>query len=268
MQLLVSVASAADADAACAGGADVIDAKDPAAGALGAVRLDVLREIGAAVAGARAVTAALGDADDESSVEERARTFTAVGAALVKVGLAGVTDAARATSLLAAAVRGAEAGGGAGAGVVAVAYADAGPTDGIAPLALIGAARAASARGVLLDTADKRGPGLLALASPVELAGWVAAAHEAGLFAALAGKLAAADLAVVRAVGADVAGVRGAACVGGRGGRVVAERVRALRASCVEAGATAGAMALAATSARVGVPAPDNAGRLAGERTA
>ena len=51
MRLLVSVSSAAEASAALAGGADVIDAKDPLAGALGAVSADVLREIHAIVAG-------------------------------------------------------------------------------------------------------------------------------------------------------------------------------------------------------------------------
>ena len=41
----------------------------------------------------------------------------------------------------------------------------------------------------------------------------------------LAGKLAADDLPFVRDTGADVAGVRGAACEGGRTGRVSADKV-------------------------------------------
>ena len=90
MFLLVSVATPADAAAALAGGADLIDAKDPAAGALGAVTLQTLREIRATVAGARTVTAALGDATDEDEVERTARGFAAAGARFVKVGFAGV----------------------------------------------------------------------------------------------------------------------------------------------------------------------------------
>ncbi len=65
MRLLVSVKNAEEAMAALAGGADLIDAKDPAAGALGAVSLDVLRDIHSTVAGLRPVSAALGDAIDE-----------------------------------------------------------------------------------------------------------------------------------------------------------------------------------------------------------
>jgi len=58
VRLLVSVANAADAAAALAGGADFIDAKDPRTGALGAVSLGVLQEIRATVGTARPVTAA------------------------------------------------------------------------------------------------------------------------------------------------------------------------------------------------------------------
>jgi uncharacterized protein (UPF0264 family) len=40
------------------------------------------------------------------------------------------------------------------------------------------------------------------------------------------------DLGFVRDAGADIAGVRGAACEGGRTGRVTADKVRALRMLC------------------------------------
>jgi uncharacterized protein (UPF0264 family) len=224
MFLLVSVASPADAAAALAGEADLIDAKDPLAGALGAVSLETLREIQATVAGARPVTAALGDAAHEEEVERAAREFTAAGAFFVKVGFAGVGSRARAERLAAAAVRGAG-----GSGVVAVAYADLVRSGGLTPAALIDVAARVNARGLLLDTADKRGPGLCALQSPLMLARLVADAHAAGLFVAMAGKLEAGDLPAIRDTGADIAGVRGAACVGGRSGVTSAERVRQLR---------------------------------------
>ena len=223
MRLLVSVANAADASAALAGGADVIDAKNPLAGALGPVSADVLREIHATVAGARLVTAAIGDASDETEIERAAGTFAAAGAALVKVGFAGIRNASRIETLIRAAVRGARA----PTGVVAVAYADAQPVG-----AFVDVAARAGAMAVLLDTADKSGPGLRGLMTPTTLARWVAEAHEAGLLVALAGKLIAEDLSFVRDAGADIAGVRGAACDGGRAGRVSSERVSLLRALC------------------------------------
>src|SRR5216683_2354210 len=157
MRLLVSVTCAAEASAALAGGADLIDAKDPQAGALGAVSAEVLREIYAAVAGQRPVTAALGDAGDEAAIE-------------------------RAATLTTAAVRGASAVSDGNGGVVAVAYADADRAASLAPTDLVKIAARAGARGLLLDTADKVGPGLRGLIAPGEIAAWVAEAHDAGLF--------------------------------------------------------------------------------------
>jgi uncharacterized protein (UPF0264 family) len=225
MRLLVSVATEADAAAALAGGADVIDAKDPLAGALGAVSSATFRAIHACVGGVRPVSAALGDAVDEDAIEALARAFAAAGAAFVKVGFAGISDASRVTALTTAAVQGAREGNGA---VVAVAYADDGAAVGITPSAIIAAAARGRAAGVLVDTADKLGPGLTALVAPDVLGEWAAQAHRGGLFLALAGKLTIDDLPVVRDAGADVAGVRGAACDGGRAGRIASSRVRAL----------------------------------------
>jgi uncharacterized protein (UPF0264 family) len=225
MFLLVSVASPADAAAALAGEADLIDAKDPAAGALGAVSPETLREIHATVAGARPVTAALGDAADEEEVERAAREFAAAGALFVKVGFAGVRSVARAASLAAAAVRGAGT-----SAIVVVAYADAARAGSLLPEEVLDVAARVDARGLLLDTADKSGAGLCGLESPLALARLVDDAHAAGLFVALAGKLEAEDLPLVRDTGADIAGVRGAACVGGRTGLISVERVRRLRA--------------------------------------
>jgi hypothetical protein len=70
--------------------------------------------------------------------------------------------------------------------------------------------------------------------TPTALAQWVDKAHDAGLLVALAGQLTADDLSFVREAGADIVGVRGAACEGGRNGRVTAERVRQLRLKCGE----------------------------------
>jgi uncharacterized protein (UPF0264 family) len=232
MRLLVSVSTAAEASAALAGGADVIDAKNPLAGALGAVSIEVLREIYAAVAGTHPVTAALGDAVSEAAIERDACAFAAAGAGFVKVGFAGLSSAGRIAALLSSAVRGAAAGGDGAASVVAVAYADADRVGSLASDAFPQLAARAGARGLLLDTADKAGAGLGALMTPEVLARFVSEAHAAGLFVALAGKLTAEDFARVRDAGADIAGVRGAACEGGRTGRISSGKVALLSALC------------------------------------
>src|SRR5213082_2951283 len=202
MRLLVSVRGSVEARAALAGGADVIDAKDPARGALGPVQRDRLAAIRRAVGAARPVSAALGDARDDAMVA--AGAAAAAGVAFVKLGFGGVTSEARARSLARAARR------------------------GLASDRLVAVAVDAGAAGLLLDTAGKDAP-LFAIESPDAVAAWVAAVQAAGLFAALAGSLSGRDFATARALGAELVGVRGAACVGGRTGPVSRARVAALR---------------------------------------
>ena len=242
MRLLVSVRSAAEAAAARAGGADIIDAKEPAAGALGAVQLATFHDIVDAIADAGPVTAAIGDAVEESAIERTAALFARAGASLVKLGFTGIASPTRVASLLAAAKDGAAG----DAGVIATAYADAGRVASLNRLAMIDAAAAAGAAGILLDTADKHGPGLPGLMSPAMLVAWVNRARDARLLVAVAGKLTVADFAMVMDTGADIVGVRGAACDNGRTGEIVAARVRALRSAVARRSAPAPAPAPAA----------------------
>jgi uncharacterized protein (UPF0264 family) len=210
MQLLVSVADAADAVAAVDGGADIIDAKDPSRGPLGPVSPAALGAILAAVRGRRAVSAALAERSDGTfgTVDRLPRM------AFVKTAIGTTANG------LAAAKRAAEMIG--KTALVLAGYAD-GQWEHVIEVAV-----QCGAHGVLLDTSDKNGPGLFRLVSEEKIAEWVEAAHEAGLMAALAGRLTADDLPRAAALGADIAGVRGAACEGGRGGRVSVERVRTL----------------------------------------
>lgn len=272
MRLLVSVRSVGEARVALANGADIIDAKEPSRGALGAVSPHVLRAMALAVHGVRPLSAALGEtrrAPDD--VGARAAQASRAGTAFVKIGLTGLDG--RAVAALAAAVRGVGLGrvadggtrwgdneeapwpdgssdpradrsacrGDAGhaarwppgagrCGVVAVAYADWRTARRPAPHDVLRIAAIEGATGLLVDTAGKLGPGLRGLMRDAELADLVGSAHASGLFIALAGQLCAGDLPMLRSLGADIAGVRGAACTGGRTGRLDPLRVRHLSA--------------------------------------
>jgi uncharacterized protein (UPF0264 family) len=233
MRLLVSVADAADVRAAIAGGADVIDAKDPTQGPLGAVSEPELRAIASEVAGVRPVSVALGDIDGDvgPAMGRFAVAASAVGAGFLKLGFAAGVDAARAHSyasrLMADAVPADLPGR---CQWVFAAYADVGP-DQVDRYVVLEIAARCGAVGVLLDTREKRGRGLFGVLSTPDVAAWVRAARGAGLMVVLAGSLGARDLVAAREVGADMVGVRGAACEGGRGGRVSVSRVRALVAA-------------------------------------
>ncbi|HTM02775.1 MAG TPA: (5-formylfuran-3-yl)methyl phosphate synthase [Vicinamibacterales bacterium] len=225
MQLLVSVRNRHEAAAASAGGASIVDAKDPAAGPLGPVALDEFRAIVDAVHGSRPVSAALGDAVNAQRLEQDARAYASAGATFVKVGFAGIADAGVIQEMVAAAVRGAVP---ARCQVVGVAYADHQYAVTVSLDRVLQAIVRAGAHGVLVDTADKDGEPLLRLMSAEVLTRSIRTARAAGLMTAMAGRLTLDDIQRVAACGADVVGVRGAACDGGRLGTIRATKVRAL----------------------------------------
>jgi (5-formylfuran-3-yl)methyl phosphate synthase len=234
MRLLVSVVDAGEARAAADAGADIVDVKNPAEGSLGAPSPETIAAVRAAVAAELPVSAAIGDMPDLPGTAALAALGAAhSGATFVKVGLWGVSSEDDAFGLLRA-VRAGVAGV-PGAVVVAAAYADARRVAHrpLAPELLPRVAHAAGVAVCLLDTAVKDGRGLLEWLSRDALVALVADAHAAGLEVALAGALRAEDLPMVRDTGADIAGVRSAACSDGRRSACLEpERVRALVAAC------------------------------------
>jgi hypothetical protein len=230
MRLLVSVRSGEEVAAALAGGADIIDAKEPARGSLGAVTAAVLATIAARTPSSVPLSVALGDCTGLAELWaalEVARTGERSAPVYLKVGFAGVRSFVRITALLEAAI-----GAASGARIVAVGYADFGVAGSAPPEEVLRAAVAARAGGLLVDTWLKDGRALLDHLSIERLTALSLSARAAGLLFAVAGSLG--PDAISRLVGiADVLGVRGAACRGGRVGAVDEERVARLR-RCVD----------------------------------
>lgn len=233
MKLLVSVVDAEEARTALAAGVDILDVKNPAEGSLGAPSPETVRRVRAVTPPHVPLSVAIGDMPNRPGTAALAAYGAArLGATYVKVGLWGVSTEAEALALLGA-VRAACAEF-PDVRVVACGYADAErlPHRPLAPLRLPAVARAAGVHGCMLDTALKDGRRLWEFLSEADLRAFVEAAHEAGLFAALAGSLQAEDLPRLRDLGADVVGVRSAACrAGRRTGPLDVERLRQLRAS-------------------------------------
>ena len=236
MKLLVSVVDAAEARLAVAGGVDVVDVKNPAEGSLGAPAPAVIADVRRVLPAHLPLRVAIGDLPSLPGTAALAALGAArSGAAYVKLGLWGSSTTEEAVAVL----RAARAAVGGDALVVAVTYAAAArvPSRPLPPRLLVDAAHRAGVAGCLIDTSVKDGRGLLSWLAPDELAEIVAEAHDAGREMALAGELRAEDLPTVRASGADIAGVRSAAC---RDGRRTApldpERIALLRAVCAEEG--------------------------------
>lgn len=232
MKLLVSVKDGAEALQAAAAGADVIDFKDPAHGALGAWALaDVapaLRRLRAAHPGLL-VSATIGDQPLQQAavVLPRVREMAATGVGVVKVG---VLPGATAGPLLAA-LAGLAGVAGAGVAVVPLFLADAGVPHAEVALAL---QHAGAFPVLMLDTEHKGQGSLLQRLPAAALQGFVAAVQASGRQAGLAGALRAADLPALRALGPDIAGFRSAVCDGPRAGALVPARVAALREQMVQ----------------------------------
>jgi (5-formylfuran-3-yl)methyl phosphate synthase len=227
--LLVSVVAADEVAAALAGGADIVDVKNPAEGALGAPRPSLLRDVRAMVQLPVELSVALGDAPHLPGLLALAAAAAATcGADYIKVGLLGSVRPEQALELLRA-VREAAAEVRPETRLVGVAYADAARVGGLPPADLPRIAAQAGAHGVMLDTAVKDGLSTFAALGEQAVASFVAEARSLSLTTALAGSLGPADLERARRLGVTSVGVRGAACEGGREGVISEARVRGLR---------------------------------------
>lgn len=238
--LLVSVRNAAEAADALAGGAAIVDVKEPLAGPLGAASAAEIGAIAREVGEARPWTFACGELEDGvDAIVARvggavdALAGGAVAPAAFKVGLAGMAGRPWRDAL--AAIRGRVPGGVAHA---AVAYADWQRAAAPPPAEVIKAAHALGCGVLLIDTFDKQSAGLLGTAPEREIAGWVARAHHHGLAVALAGRVALAEIPAVMALGADVVALRSAVCSNGRHGpvdrRLVADAVAIASAGALQ----------------------------------
>jgi uncharacterized protein (UPF0264 family) len=233
MRLLVSVRSAGEVTDALEGGAEIIDAKEPSLGSLGAVTLPVLREIDRRLPADVPLSVALGDpATPEAAadaIEAVARVVGHRDELYVKLGFGGVHEAKAAQALLAAAVRSAARLDNR-VSVIAVAYADHVAAGAPTPDLTSRLASRTGARGVLIDTFSKDGADLFVHIAVLQLRSWIERARDAGLLVALAGSLSVEGVRRAAALPADIVGVRAAACSGGRAGQVDAARVRQLHA--------------------------------------
>jgi len=216
--LLVSVRNASEAMAALAGGADVIDVKEPNAGPLGAASLDAIAGVVQAVAGAVPVTAATGELGEGFAAES-----LPTGVAIAKLGLAGSADRPwrRQSERWAASLP-------VSTSAVLVAYADWQTAEAPAPEEVLSHAVEIGCRGMVFDTWSKAGGCSLDLLDAEILKALIRQAVARGMLTVLAGSMMPERLGEAASYGPTLVGVRGAACVGGRAGHVNTDRVRML----------------------------------------
>lgn len=244
--LLASVTCAEEAAVALAGRADIIDLKNPSAGALGALDAEVLRAIVQQVGGRVPVSATVGDlvAMVPGELVAAARRVAACGVDYVKIGFFPTATPGACIDALASLAR-------QGTRLIAVMFADL----GYEQFSLRHFADAGFA-GVMLDTATKGQGSIRRWRTDSALASFVAEGHACGLLTGLAGSLGLADIAPLQALGPDYLGFRGALCAAGqRTAQLDAAALARVRAALDDAVAANASVSVAANGALAGARA-------------
>jgi dihydroneopterin aldolase len=201
--MLASVTGPAEAEVALEAGADIIDLKDPSAGALGALPGETVRNTVARIAARRQTSAVTGDLPMlPDTVRAAAEAMAECGVDYVKVG---IFPSEHAREVIAALEETAGR-----TNVVAVLFADLTPD-----FALIDACADAGFAGAMLDTARKGGGRLIEHLDLLSLERFIARCHARGLLAGLAGSLEAPDVPRLLPLAPDLLGFRSALCRAG-----------------------------------------------------
>jgi (5-formylfuran-3-yl)methyl phosphate synthase len=217
-KMLISVRSVAEAMLAAGGGADFIDLKEPAAGALGGLPVPTITAVLAALrrSGSRLpVSATIGDLPMTALAAILAQVDAVAGCGVdyVKVGIERHAGAALVLRALAAS----------GHAVVPVFIADRGVDAADLQLAC-----GLGFPGLMVDTADKAAGSLFERMATHDLRAFVQAVRGAGALAGLAGALRLHHLRPLRELAPDFAGFRSAVCDGDRAGTLDVRRLHAL----------------------------------------
>ena len=212
MKLLISPLNEKEASEAIAGGADIIDVKNPQEGALGANFPWVIKRIREITPKNVKVSCTLGEIPNlPGSISLAALGAASLGVDYIKVGLYGFKTPEEAVFLLQNVNKAAKECN-PKIKVVATGYADAERISALDPMLIPEIASKAQADLAMIDTAVKDGKNIFNFLTAKQLEKFVDEAHKLCLEAALAGSLRKQDLPMVYGLGSDVAGLRGAAC--------------------------------------------------------
>lgn len=198
--MLASVTGLAEAEIALKHGADIIDLKDPAKEALGALEPAIVRSVVADVGARKPVSAVIGSLwMQPEEVRAAAQEMAGIGPDYIKVGLPpgpAREDCVRGLASLAGRSK-----------LVGVLFADLEADHSLVPLLA-----ASGFSGVMLDTARKGRGRLLDHRDIVSLRGFVDACRAHGMMSGLAGSLEAPDVPRLLLIAPDLLGFRGALC--------------------------------------------------------
>ncbi len=213
-KLLASVMNLEEAKIALDGGADIIDLKNPLAGALGALPLDDIRAIVKMINQQRPVSATIGDLPMEPNIICPAVEATAkTGVDYIKIGFFKSEHLRACITALSPLAQQHK--------LIAVLFADQQPD-----FSLLDDLAKAGFHGVMLDTADKKNGGLRDHLQAIDLIEFIIPSRKYNLLCGLAGSLRNENITELMALQPDYLGFRGALCKDNqRGQKIYAEKI-------------------------------------------
>lgn len=199
--MLASVSSAEEAALVLRAGVDIIDLKQPAQGALGALEVDLVKQIVHQIQGQRPVSATIGDLPMQpDTIFNAVGRMANSGVDYVKIGFFPGGDTIGTLNKLAGLTM-------QGIKMIAVLFADTKPD-----LEIISNLARADFTGVMLDTMDKQKGALTDIMQQSELQQFVDHARQHRLLSGLAGSLQIQDIPELLPLQPDYLGFRGALC--------------------------------------------------------
>ncbi|MBC7697085.1 MAG: (5-formylfuran-3-yl)methyl phosphate synthase [Bacteroidia bacterium] len=200
-QLLVSVTSVAEAQIALENGVDIIDLKDPAAGALGALPLSQIEEIVDFIDERKLVSATIGDIPMQSQlIFDSVAKLTNIKVDFIKIGFFPTDDYQATLDRLKTITS-------KGVKLVAVLFAEHQYSD-----TLIRSIQQAGFNGVMLDTAQKDGNTFMYYHSAVNCKKFAKRVLEFGMSFGLAGSLQLQHVVAAKELKPTYIGFRGGVC--------------------------------------------------------
>ena len=221
MRMLVSVRSVAEARVAAQGGADFIDLKEPRHGALGGLPIATIGALVRALreqGGRLPLSATIGDLpmSELAAILAQVEAVAACGVDYVKVGIERAAQAREVLDALAAT----------GHAIVPVFIVDRG-----LDIERVEHACQLKFPALMVDTADKLAGSLFDVLQDDVLRRFVSGVRASGALVGVAGALRRSQLAALRALGPDFAGLRSAVCAGDRIGEINPVRLREIAAA-------------------------------------
>ncbi len=199
--MLASVNSLEEALLVLSADVDIIDLKQPALGALGALDIATVKQLVAEIGGRCPVSATIGDLPMQPEpVFNAVKAMAETGVDYIKIGFFPGDDWQGTVKKLSALTQQNRA-------LIAVLFADTQPD-----FAIMGLLKDVGFAGVMLDTMDKQKGSLTQLMAKMEIAQFVTQAKVRQLLCGLAGSLRLEDIPELMLYQADYLGFRGALC--------------------------------------------------------